>query len=474
MAQAARLFIRSLSLTYEHLGTSLVLSIAWFFAVATAVSFVSVTPVAAPLAILLASPVHAAAAAWANLVVHRDDAGLRAVARAYKAFFARSLLLGTMHAVAAFVCGVDVYIAFTGQSAALKLLAGVWVYGGLFVAAVFMYAYPVMVEQNTTAWKAVRRSALLVLDNLGFTVVAGLIAALLLTAGSLPTALMLGGVQAAGTFSIIGVMVYAGLSSIYRNLAAVRLLQRYDAARTSGRERLQDELEEERMARLERTRLTWHGHSCFSLVMDTGCRVVMDPFDGSVGYALPDLAADVVTISHDHFDHNNAGIVKGSPKVLKGPTDLVIAGVRFRSVESHHDHEGGSKRGLNYIFLVESDDFRICHLGDLGQPLNERQLAALGNVDVLLIPIGGNYTIDAAAAVDVVAAVRPRAVIPMHYKTDAISFDIADEEAFLAHFRDVRRPGATSWSARRSDLSAPAAAEPDGAKDIPIIVLNYR
>jgi uncharacterized membrane protein YesL len=470
LVDALRLFIKALGLTYENLGMSLVLSIVWFFAVATAAAFVNVAPIIVPLAIVLVSPIHAATAAWANLVVHRDDAGFKAVVRAYRTFFARSLLLGAMHAIAAFVCTVDVYIAFTSQSSMLKIFAGIWVYGGLFVGAVFMYAYPVMVEQNTTAWKAVRRSALLILDNLGFTAVAGLVAALLLAAGTVPTVLMLGGVQAAGTFSIIGVMVYAGLSSVYRNLAAVRLLQRYDAARVSERERLQDDLEEERMARLERNRITWHGHSCFSLVMEGGCRVVMDPFDAAVGYPLPEVAADVVTISHDHFDHNNAAVVKGSPKVLKGLTDLVIGGVRFRSVESSHDAPGESKRGMNYIFLVETDDFRICHLGDLGQPLNERQLTALGNVDVLLIPVGGTYTIDAATAVDVVAAVRPRAVIPIHYKTDATGFDIAGKDAFLSHFSDVRHIGETSWSVRRSDLAKPEA---EGVGDIPVVVLNY-
>lgn len=435
----------------------------------------NVAPIVAPLAILLASPIHTAVAAWANFVVHRDDAGLKAVARAYRVFFVRSLQLGAVHAIVAFVCAADVYIAFTSQSTMLKTFAGLWVYGGLFAGAVFMYAYPVMVEQNISAWKAVRRAALLVLDNPGFTVAAGFVATLLLAAGTAPTLLMLGGVQAAGTFSIIGVMVYAGMSSVYRNLATVKLLQRYDAARVSERERLQDDLEEERMARLERTRITWHGHSCFSLVMEGGCRVVMDPFSEKVGYALPEVAADVVTVSHEHFDHNNAAIVKGSPKILKGLTDLVIGGVRFRSVESSHDALGESKRGANYIFLVESDDFRICHLGDLGRPLDERQLAALGNVDVLLIPVGGKYTIDAAAAVDVVASVRPRAVIPMHYKTDAANIDVAGPEPFLARFNDVRHTGDTSWLVKRSDLAKPATgAEGVGVGDIPVVVLSYR
>ncbi|MGI6145877.1 MAG: hypothetical protein GX183_00765 [Firmicutes bacterium] len=460
-ALALRLLGRSLALAYEHLGMSLLVSVVWFFAAATAASLAVLMPamVALPLTILAVAPVQTAAAYWANLTVHQEDAGIIVLIQGLAKFFLRALLLGAMHGLAAFLCAASIYMALAAEPFGIKVLGGLWVYASVFVGLTFMYAYAVMVEQDTTVWKAVRRSMLLVLDNPAFTAAVGLLATALLAAGVVPTVLMLAGVQGAGAFSVIGVMAYAGVSSIFRNLATVRLLQRYGAARASQREILQRELEEERMARLERTEITWHGHSCFTLVMENGLRVVTDPFDESIGLSVPALVADVVTISHDHFDHNNADAVKGSPEVLRGRVDRVIGGVRFRSVESSHDEADGAKRGSNDMFVIETDDFRVCHMGDLGEVLSDRQVMALGNVDVLLIPVGGYYTIDAEQAWRVVERVRPRAVIPMHYRTDGLKLNVSTADSFVGKFNRVQRMEGATWAVRRADLPAPERAE---------------
>lgn len=460
---------RSLVLAYERMGMAVMVSIIWFFAAASAAASVAAAPWLIPLAVLLVAPIHTAIAYWGNLVVHREDANFGHVVRGYLKFWVRAVILGAVHILCTFVCYMDLRFAFATDSVAFKMMSGVWVYVSLFAGLVFMYAYTLMVEQDTTPLKALRRSAVLILDNMGFTIVMGLIAALLLALGVLPTVFMFMGSKAAGSFSIIGVAAYAGISAVYRNLATVRLLQRYDAARVSGRERLQQELEDERMAKIEPTRITWHGHSCFSVVMDNGTRVVTDPFDAKVGYALPDVEANVVTISHGHYDHGNAGLVKGSPEILDRPVDMVIGGVRFRTVESFHDDEEGEKRGRNHVFMIESDDFAVCHLGDLGHVLDERQIRAIGRVDVLLIPVGGTYTLDAAAAQEVVEALKPGAVIPMHYSTPALSFELAGVDEFLHGFKKIERVDGATWSARRADLPEPA-----GLEDTLVVVLDYK
>lgn len=178
-------------------------------------------------------------------------------------------------------------------------------------------------------------------------------------------------------------------------------------------------------------KLKWYGHACFKLDFSNGPYVVADPFDESVGYPLCDAYADVVTTSHEHFDHNYISSIKGNPTRLNRPgmftfDDLVVEGVK-----SYHDDMNGAKRGDNIIFIFESDKLRIAHMGDLGHMPDNKQLAALTDIDVMLIPIGGHFTIDAETAARVMERVKPRVTIPMHYKTEAINFPIADEKQFV-------------------------------------------
>jgi L-ascorbate metabolism protein UlaG (beta-lactamase superfamily) len=222
--------------------------------------------------------------------------------------------------------------------------------------------------------------------------------------------------------------------------------------------------------------LTWYGQSCFLLESPAGTHVVMDPIPGAIGYTPPSgLRADVVTISHEHPDHNNVALVEGKPRVLRGLTadkkgwtkiDEKVKDVTIRSVGVYHDEEKGTKRGLNTIFLFEVGGIRVAHLGDLGHLLTDQQLSAIGSVDVVLIPVGGFFTVDARQANRVVDQLRPRlVVIPMHYKTDVLTIkELATVDAFLAGKPSVRRE--TGNSLPITGVKRRASAE--------IVVLNYK
>lgn len=177
-------------------------------------------------------------------------------------------------------------------------------------------------------------------------------------------------------------------------------------------------------------KLTWFGQSCFLLETAAGTRIVMDPFSKGIGYELPsDLKADAVTVSHEHPDHDNVALVAGKPRVIRGLTgdrkgwarvDERVKDVAIHSVGVYHDDRRGADRGLNTIFVFDVGGLRIVHLGDLGHALDDEQLAALGSVDVLLVPVGGTSTIDGRLATRIVDKIRPRLlIVPMHYKTAA-------------------------------------------------------
>ena len=178
-------------------------------------------------------------------------------------------------------------------------------------------------------------------------------------------------------------------------------------------------------------RITWFGHACFGLVSDSGITIITDPFDETVGYKLPDVQADIVTVSHQHFDHNYVKGVSGNPEVVSEAGDYRIKGIPIKGVKSYHDDQGGSKRGINIVYVFEIDGVRVCHLGDLGHVLAREQVEQIGAVDVLLVPVGGTYTIDASAATSVVSSLKPSIAIPMHYKTDRINFPIEGVDEFL-------------------------------------------
>lgn len=181
------------------------------------------------------------------------------------------------------------------------------------------------------------------------------------------------------------------------------------------------------------------GHACF-LIEIGGLKVMTDPFDESVPYKFPEKEeVDIVTISHDHFDHNATHRVKIKREVLRDPADKTIDGLRFLSKSFFHDEEGGKKRGKNAIFLIEGENLRLVHLGDLGHIPVEKDVEVFKNPDILMIPVGGYYTIDSKKADKIISILSPIITIPMHYKTGKLEFPISTVDDFLKNKENVHK-----------------------------------
>ena len=180
--------------------------------------------------------------------------------------------------------------------------------------------------------------------------------------------------------------------------------------------------------------ITWQGHSCFKLqdkVGSDGVTVATDPFDKEVGLKVPNFEADIVTISHQHGDHNNVAALRGNPFVVDCAGEYDRKGVLIEGIDSFHDEKNGAERGGNIIYRIEIDDISVAHLGDLGHALTDAQLEKLVGTDILLIPVGGYKSLDAKKAVEVISQIEPRIVIPMHYKTKDVKFDLDSIEKFI-------------------------------------------
>ncbi len=186
-------------------------------------------------------------------------------------------------------------------------------------------------------------------------------------------------------------------------------------------------------------KITWIGHACF-LIESKETQVVTDPFAAEVPYRFPAISAGVVTVSHEHHDHNAADRVEGKTVTVRGPGVHRVAGIEIAGITSSHDTSGGTQRGPNTIFAFTLEGLRLAHLGDLGAPLDATQLAALRGVQVLFVPVGGYYTIDAATAASIVRQLPDvRVVFPMHYRTKLIAdWPIAPVDEFLRTMDNVR------------------------------------
>ena len=179
-------------------------------------------------------------------------------------------------------------------------------------------------------------------------------------------------------------------------------------------------------------KLKWHGHSCFELNYADGTALITDPFDASVGYPVCTARADVVTMSHAHHDHNHIDSIAGNPVPVTEAGETIVCGAKITGIPAFHDECEGAKRGKNMLFVIEKDGLRVAHLGDLGHPLSDEQVRALGKVDVLLIPIGGFYTIDTPTAIGEIRKITPHTAIAMHFNTEVMNFPISDEKEFMA------------------------------------------
>ncbi len=201
-------------------------------------------------------------------------------------------------------------------------------------------------------------------------------------------------------------------------------------------------------------KIKYLGHSSFLLTESTGTSILTDPY-GSIGFRLPRVKADAVTVSHSHYDHNNVRGVDGLPVILDREGQYEIGGVEVTAVKSYHDNENGEQRGENLIFKFIMDGIEICHLGDLGEECSASLIEALLPVNVLLIPVGGNYTINAEQAKEYVDRIMPSIVIPMHYKTKGLSLDLDKPDEFLDRFEseEVEELGDCEIELSRDDIN---------------------
>jgi L-ascorbate metabolism protein UlaG (beta-lactamase superfamily) len=176
--------------------------------------------------------------------------------------------------------------------------------------------------------------------------------------------------------------------------------------------------------------ITWLGHSCFR-IKGRQATIITDPYSPDLGYSLGKHTARIVTVSHQHPGHSYIQGIGGAPKPITGPGEYEVSGVLIIGIGTYHDAEKGKKRGKNTIYLMEVDEVAVCHLGDLGHVLTSEQVEQIDNVDVLLLPVGGTSTINAATAAELVRQLEPSAVVPMHYKTQALKKELAPVDRFL-------------------------------------------
>ena len=183
------------------------------------------------------------------------------------------------------------------------------------------------------------------------------------------------------------------------------------------------------------------GHACFLLTSEQGLRVITDPYTAGSGinYSPIKETADVVVVSHGHADHNNVSAVRGKAEVVRGSGIRTAKGVQFRGIATYHDTSQGKQRGTNTVFCFSLDGIRLCHLGDLGHLLSQAQISEIGAVDILFIPVGGFYTIDAAGASRVCEQLESKVVIPMHFKTPQCTYPIAGVDDFLRNKENVKK-----------------------------------
>jgi len=244
----------------------------------------------------------------------------------------------------------------------------------------------------------------------------------------------------------------------------------------------------------------WWGQGMVSIETYWNLQVVIDPFSMQIGYDDPQLSGDLVLVTHEHRDHNNVELVLGTPQVIRGlETDGSVRNVyhvldRFPDEEhpswrdarlriartphaievtcipAWHDADEGRERGATAMFLVEVDGVRIVHCGDLGQTrLTPEQIEVLGEIDLLLIPVGGKFTVDGQQAAGIVRQIKPRSVIPIHYKTPALTFDLKTAEPFIAALKteyEVVRPVGNTFAIRSEDDQASTKRQ--------LVVLQYQ
>lgn len=216
--------------------------------------------------------------------------------------------------------------------------------------------------------------------------------------------------------------------------------------------------------------IQYYGQSCFKITTKPAGRatedvtVFFDPFNKDIGLRPPQGQADIVFISHNHSDHNNVSAIKGDPVVIDTPGEYAIKGINVVGIDSFHDNQNGALRGHSTIFIFEAEDLRICHLGDLGCELTDKQLEEIDGVDILFVPIGGTYTLDSKKAAELVHKIEPTIIIPMHYKVVGSLEKIDDEKNFCTEMGNCPKEKTAKLNIKKKDLEE---------KGMEIILMNH-
>lgn len=201
-------------------------------------------------------------------------------------------------------------------------------------------------------------------------------------------------------------------------------------------------------------KIKWLGHASFLVTSKDNIRIINDPYTVGKGlnYQPINESADIVTASHNHGDHNNVEVIRGNPKILKEPGSYDVKGIELKTVSSFHDETKGSQRGSNLIFCFRVDGINLCHLGDLGHRLSQQQISEIHDVDVLFIPVGGFFTIDANQAEATVQAIKPRIIIPMHFKNLKVDYPITSLDQFLKGKKNIRKVDSSEVEIKKEEL----------------------
>ncbi len=204
--------------------------------------------------------------------------------------------------------------------------------------------------------------------------------------------------------------------------------------------------------------IVWKGHSCFQITVGQNkngqVNIVTDPYDETIGLKLPKLEADILLVSHEHHDHNNIKAVSGNPFLISGPGEYEVKEVFIQGIPSFHDQTEGKERGINTIYTIEAEDIRVCHLGDFGQKeLTSEQVEKIGSVDILMIPVGGVYTISAKEAIKVMSQLEPGIIIPMHYSFPKLKLKLEGVDKLLKAMGIKSLEAINKLSIKKKDIS---------------------
>jgi len=206
-----------------------------------------------------------------------------------------------------------------------------------------------------------------------------------------------------------------------------------------------------------KTKITFYGHSLFVIQSENGIRIGIDPYNERVKSDLPDVSADIVIVSHYHYDHSNSNLFKGNPKIIDRAGIYDFKGIPINGYLSFHDNNRGASRGNNIIFKFEVDGIKFAHLGDYGSAENEKTLSEIRDLDVIFIPVGGVFTINYKEAVNLIKELKPRIAVPMHFKEKDTHVGVDDITSFknsLDDFNKVKEIG-NSFEISKEELPSP-------------------